>query len=244
MTPAAPGAAATQQRAAMRQRNRADLSDSEKAERRKQREAAGGAPGLRLPRTPAASSGNEPPPLHATRRKAWAELSDKEKGRTTQNARPLVALANLEPAGHRQHESCEPFIRRPVATSLLMLAVFIIGIIGYRRLPQSALRRWTIPPSRFPPLSGCEPRGDYLVDHRATRAAIRADAGPGADVVHQPGGASVVTLRFALDLRLDVAEQQVQAAINAAATLLPSDLPAPRSTTRSTQLMRQSSRWH
>ena len=123
---------------------------------------------------------------------------------------------------------CEPFIRRPVATSLLMLAVFIIGVIGYRLLPQSALPQVDYPTIQITTLyPGASPE----VIASSITAPLEKQFGqmPGLEQMWSTssGGASVVTLRFALDLRLDVAEQQVQAAINAAATLLPSDLPAP-----------------
>ena len=123
---------------------------------------------------------------------------------------------------------CEPFIRRPVATSLLMLAVFIIGIIGYRLLPQSALPQVDYPTIQ---ISTLYPGASPEVIASSITAPLERQFGqmPGLEQMWSTssGGASVVTLRFALDLRLDVAEQQVQAAINAAATLLPSDLPAP-----------------
>src|SRR6185312_13668168 len=76
-------------------------------------------------------------------------------------------------------------------------------------------------------LPGREPGSDDLVGHRAARAPVRTDARAAPDVVHQLGGASVITLQFNLDIGLDVAEQEVQAAINAGSNLLPSDLPAP-----------------
>jgi len=123
---------------------------------------------------------------------------------------------------------CEPFIRRPVATSLLMLAIFIIGVIGYRLLPQSALPQVDYPTIQITTLyPGASPE----VIASSITAPLERQFGqmPGLEQMWSTssGGASVVTLRFALDLKLDVAEQQVQAAINAAATLLPSDLPAP-----------------
>ena len=62
---------------------------------------------------------------------------------------------------------------------------------------------------------------------RAARTPVRADVWPETDVVASSGGASVITLQFQLTLPLDVAEQEVQAAINAATNLLPSDLPNP-----------------
>ncbi len=123
---------------------------------------------------------------------------------------------------------CEPFIRRPVATSLLMLAIFIIGVIGYRLLPQSALPQVDYPTIQ---VTTMYPGASPEVISSSMTAPLERQFGqmPGLEQMWSTssGGASVITLRFALDLRLDVAEQQVQAAINAAATLLPTDLPAP-----------------
>jgi hypothetical protein len=76
-------------------------------------------------------------------------------------------------------------------------------------------------------LSRRQPGGDDLVGHRAARAAVRPDAGPQPDDLDELGGASVITLQFSLDLSLDVAEQEVQAAINAAGQPAAADLPAP-----------------
>ncbi len=109
-----------------------------------------------------------------------------------------------------------------------MLAIFIIGVIGYRLLPQSALPQVDYPTIQVTTLyPGASPE----VTASSMTAPLERQFGqmPGLEQMWSTssGGASVITLRFALDLRLDVAEQQVQAAINAAATLLPSDLPAP-----------------
>jgi multidrug efflux pump len=120
------------------------------------------------------------------------------------------------------------FILRPVATTLLMAAILIVGIVAYRFLPLSALPEVdypTIQVQTFYP--GREPGRDDLVGHGAARAPARPDARAEADVVLSSAGASVITLQFTLDLSLDIAEQEVQAAINAAGNLLPSDLPAP-----------------
>ena len=121
-----------------------------------------------------------------------------------------------------------PFITRPVASSLLMLAILLAGLLAYRLLPQSALPQVdypTIQVSTFYP--GASPE----VMTATVSAPLERQFGqmPGLDqmVSVNAGGASLVTLRFSLGLPLDVAEQQVQAAINAAATLLPTDLPAP-----------------
>ena len=113
---------------------------------------------------------------------------------------------------------CEAFIRRLVATSLLMLAVFIIGVIGYRLLPQSALPQVDYPTIQVTTLyPGASPE----VISSSMTAPLERQFGqmPGLEQMWSTSsrGASVIMLRFALDLRLDVAEQQVQAAINAAA---------------------------
>ena len=123
---------------------------------------------------------------------------------------------------------CEPFIRRPVATSLLMLAMFIVGIIGYRLLPQSALPQVDYPTIQVSTLyPGASP--DVIASSITAPLEKQFGQMPGLEQMWSTssGGASVIALRFALDLRLDIAEQQVQAAINAATTLLPNDLPAP-----------------
>ncbi|TFW30535.1 MdtB/MuxB family multidrug efflux RND transporter permease subunit [Massilia horti] len=120
------------------------------------------------------------------------------------------------------------FILRPVATSLLMAAIFISGIIAYRYLPLSALPEVdypTIQVQTFYP--GASPE----VMTSSVTAPLERQFGqmPSLNQMSSTNsaGASVITLQFNLDLSLDVAEQEVQAAINAAGNLLPSDLPAP-----------------
>ena len=122
-----------------------------------------------------------------------------------------------------------PFILRPVATTLLMAAILLVGVVAYR-LPAAlgaAGGRLSDDPGADL-LSGRQPGGDDLVGHRAARAPARARC-PGLNQMSSPSsaGASVITLQFGLELSLDVAEQEVQAAINAAGNLLPADLPAP-----------------
>ena len=120
------------------------------------------------------------------------------------------------------------FILRPVGTTLLMAALLLIGIVAYNFLPVSALPEVdypTIQVSTFYP--GASP--DVMTT--AVTAPLERQFGemPGLSQMSSisSGGASVITLQFDLDLSLDVAEQEVQAAINAATSLLPSDLPAP-----------------
>jgi len=121
-----------------------------------------------------------------------------------------------------------PFILRPVATTLIMLAIFLCGVIAYRLLPVSALPEVDYPTIRVMTLyPGASPE----VMTSAVTAPLERQFGqmPGLQQMSSTssGGASVITLRFTLDVNLDVAEQEVQAAINAATNLLPDDLPAP-----------------
>ena len=121
-----------------------------------------------------------------------------------------------------------PFILRPVATALLMGALLLSGLLAYRLLPVSALPQVDYPTIRvltFYP--GASPE----VMTSAVTAPLERQFGqmPGLDQMSSTssGGASVITLRFNLDKPLEVAEQEVQAAINAADSLLPNDLPQP-----------------
>jgi multidrug efflux pump len=120
------------------------------------------------------------------------------------------------------------FILRPVATTLFMAAILIIGIVAYRFLPLSALPEVdypTIQVQTFYP--GASP--DVMTSSITAPLERQLGQMPGLKQMSSTSsaGASVITLQFALDLSLDVAEQEVQAAINAAGNLLPSDLPAP-----------------
>ena len=120
------------------------------------------------------------------------------------------------------------FIERPVATSLMMVAILLSGIIAYRLLALSALPQVDYPTIQvvtFYP--GASPE----VTASSITAPLQREFGrmPGLKQMSSTssGGASVVTLQFNLELELDVAVQSVQAAINAGANLLPADLPAP-----------------
>ena len=120
------------------------------------------------------------------------------------------------------------FILRPVATSLLMLAILIAGALAYRLLPLSALPEVDYPTIQVTTLyPGASP--DVMTS--AVTAPMERQFGqmPGLNQMSSTssGGASVISLRFSLDITLDVAEQQVQAAINAGSNLLPGDLPMP-----------------
>src|SRR6267154_4346436 len=117
-----------------------------------------------------------------------------------------------------------PFILRPVATTLLMAAILLVGIVAFRFLPLSALPEVdypTIQVQTFYP--GASPE----VMTSSITAPLERQFGqmPSLNQMSSTSaaGASVITLQFALDLGLDVAEQEVQAAINAAGNLLPSD---------------------
>ncbi len=117
---------------------------------------------------------------------------------------------------------------RPVATTLLMVAILLAGIIGYRFLPVSALPEVDYPTIQVVTLyPGASP--DVVTS--AITAPLERQFGQMSGLKQMSsqssGGASVVTLQFQLTLPLDVAEQEVQAAINAATNLLPSDLPNP-----------------
>ena len=120
------------------------------------------------------------------------------------------------------------FIDRPVATSLLMIAILLVGIVAFRFLPLSALPEVdypTIQVQTFYP--GASPE----VMTSSVTAPLERQFGQMPSLSQMmsqsSAGASVITLQFGLDLSLDIAEQEVQAAINAAGNLLPADLPAP-----------------
>jgi len=121
-----------------------------------------------------------------------------------------------------------PFILRPVATALLMVAILLAGLLGLQFLPVSALPQVdypTIQVRTFYP--GASPE----IMTSGITAPLEGQLGqmPGLMTMSSASaaGVSIITLQFSLSLSLDIAEQEVQAAINAAANLLPSDLPAP-----------------
>jgi multidrug efflux pump len=120
------------------------------------------------------------------------------------------------------------FIYRPVATTLLMAAILVVGMVAFRFLPLSALPEVdypTIQVQTFYP--GASP--DVMTSSVTAPLERQLGEMPGLKQMSSTSsaGASVITLQFGLDLSLDVAEQEVQAAINASGSLLPSDLPAP-----------------
>jgi multidrug efflux pump len=121
-----------------------------------------------------------------------------------------------------------PFILRPVATTLLMAAILLAGGLAYRLLPVSALPEVDYPTIQvvtFYP--GASP--DVMASSVTAPLERQFGQMPGLNQMTSTssGGSSVITLQFVLTLGLDVAEQEVQAAINAAFTLLPADLPTP-----------------
>src|ERR1700734_632443 len=121
-----------------------------------------------------------------------------------------------------------PYIERPVATSLLMAAILIVGVIGYFFLPLSALPEVDYPTIQVQTfLPGASPE----VMTSTVTAPLERQFGqmPGLKEMssRSSAGASVLTLQFDLSLNIDIAEQEVQAAINAAGNLLPQALPAP-----------------
>src|ERR1700746_2865573 len=120
------------------------------------------------------------------------------------------------------------FILRPVATTLLMIAIMLSGMLAFRFLPVAALPEVdypTIQVQTFYP--GASP--DVMTSSVTAPLEVQFGQMPGLNQMSSTSsaGASVITLQFSLDLSLDVAEQEVQAAINAAGNLLPSDLPTP-----------------
>src|SRR3982075_4439658 len=121
-----------------------------------------------------------------------------------------------------------PFILRPLATSLLMLAIWLAGIIAYRLLPLSALPQVDYPTIQIVTLY---PGASPDVTTSSITAPLERQFGqmPGLKQMSSTssGGASVITLQFELTVDLDSAEQEAQAAINAGSNLLPTDLPAP-----------------
>jgi len=120
------------------------------------------------------------------------------------------------------------FILRPVATTLLMVAILVVGLMAYLQLPLSALPEVSYPTIQ---VQTFYPGASPEVVTSAITAPLEKQFGqmPGLNQMSSTSsaGASVITLQFNLSLAIDVAEQEVQAAISAANNLLPQDLPAP-----------------
>src|SRR5208282_441569 len=122
----------------------------------------------------------------------------------------------------------EPFILRPVGTTLLMAAIMLSGFVAYSFLPLSTLPEVDYPTIQVTTLyPGASPE----VMTSSVTAPLERQFGemPGLDQMtsSSSGGASVITLQFSLAMTLDIAEQEVQAAINAASGFLPTGLPNP-----------------
>ena len=121
-----------------------------------------------------------------------------------------------------------PFILRPVATSLLMAAILLVGLVGYQLLPVSAL-----PEVDYPTIQVLTfyPGASPTVMATTVTAPLERQFGELQGLSQMTstssGGTSVIVLQFNLTIAMDVAEEEVQAAINAAQSLLPSILPAP-----------------
>ena len=121
-----------------------------------------------------------------------------------------------------------PFILRPIATSLLMVGLLLVGIVAYQQLPISALPQVDYPTIQVVTFY---PGASPDVTASSITAPLERQFGelPGLSQMTSSSsfGASVITLQFTLEENIDVAEQEVQAAINAAQTYLPNDLPTP-----------------
>jgi multidrug efflux pump len=121
-----------------------------------------------------------------------------------------------------------PFILRPIATSLLMTGLLLVGIVAYRQLPISALPQVDYPTIQVVTFY---PGASPDVTASSITAPLERQFGelPGLSQMTSSSsfGASVITLQFTLEENIDVAEQEVQAAINSAQTYLPADLPTP-----------------
>ena len=120
------------------------------------------------------------------------------------------------------------FILRPVATALTMVAILLAGLVAYRHLPVSALPQVDYPTIQ---VATFYPGASPSVMASSVTAPLERQFGqmPGLNQMtsSSSGGSSLITLQFTLELDLDVAEQQVQAAINSAGSFLPRDLPVP-----------------
>ena len=121
-----------------------------------------------------------------------------------------------------------PFIQRPVATSLLMAAILLVGIVAYTQLPVSAL-----PEVDYPTIQVLTFYPGASPDVMATTVTAPLERqfgqlqGLSQMTSTSSGGSSVIVLQFALSLNIDIAEEEVQSSINAAQSFLPSNLPSP-----------------
>ncbi|MDB5932194.1 MAG: acriflavin resistance protein, partial [Polaromonas sp.] len=145
------------------------------------------------------------------------------------HGRQAPAIAGVAAQPHLAESTASPsrpFIQRPVATALLMVAIVLAGLVGFKFLPLSALPQVDYPTIQVQTLyPGASPE----VMAQTVTAPLERQFGQMAGLSRMSStsaaGVSIVTLQFGLGLALDVAEQQVQAAINAGGSLLPADLP-------------------
>ena len=166
------------------------------------------------------------------------------RGQATANAATAASTLTARPAHRRSgcrigasHRASEgrsamspstPFIKRPVATALLMLAIVLAGLVGFKFLPLAALPQVDFPTIQVQTLyPGASPE----VMGQTVTAPLERQFGQMSGLQRMSStsaaGVSIITLQFTLGQTLDVAEQEVQAAINAGGSLLPTDLPAP-----------------
>ena len=143
-------------------------------------------------------------------------------------AKAVLVRAVSGPRNDVPMNPSSPFIFRPVATSLLMLAIVLAGLLGLKFLPLAALPQVDYPTIQVQTLyPGASPE----VMAQTVSSPLERQFGQMAGLLRMSStsaaGVSIITLQFGLGLALDIAEQQVQAAINAGASLLPADLPAP-----------------
>ena len=150
-----------------------------------------------------------------------------------QDNAPVVISTTARRRPPRQREQravspSRPFILRPVATSLLMAAILLVGIVGYTQLPVSALPQVDYPTIQvltFYP--GASPDVVATTVTAPLERQFGQMQGLSQMTSTSSGGTSVIVLQFNLSLNIDVAEEEVQSAINAAQSFLPSNLPAP-----------------
>ncbi|NNM65348.1 MAG: multidrug efflux RND transporter permease subunit [Burkholderiales bacterium] len=182
-------------------------------------------PGHDSPPQPSPRTGAEPTPP--------TQDGERDEGHPESSRSAALTPSTGEGGGEGESGADRPspsrlFILRPIATTLLMIAVLVAGFVGYKLLPQAALPEVDYPTIQVTTLyPGASPN----VMTSSVTAPLEQQFGqmPGLAQMWSvsSGGASVITLRFDLALSLDVAEQEVQAAINAASSLLPTDLPQP-----------------
>ena len=165
-----------------------------------------------------------------------------------QDNAPVAPTKKPVPAGNGEGRysvsPSRPFILRPVATSLLMAAILLAGMVAYTQLPVSALPQVDYPTIQvvtFYP--GASPHVMATTVTAPLERQFGQIQGLSQMTSTSSGGCSVIVLQFNLDLNIDVAEQEVQSAINAAQSYLPSNLPCRRFTARPTPRTRRFSRW-